>query len=155
VDGRRPGAGGGEALKLRVLAVGKLKDEGLRALCDDYRTRIRRYAPCEELEVKDGAALGAKVGKGAFLVALDPRGEELTSSQLAQRLSRWLGLGRSEIAFVIGGADGLPRELMEKADAKLSLSRMTLPHRIARLVLFEQLYRAFSILRNEPYARED
>jgi 23S rRNA (pseudouridine1915-N3)-methyltransferase len=90
-----------------------------------------------------------------WLVALDPGGRELTSSEFAHQLSRWLELGKAEIDFVIGGADGIPKALLERADSKLALSRMTLPHRLARVLLFEQLYRAFAILKNEPYARED
>jgi 23S rRNA (pseudouridine1915-N3)-methyltransferase len=91
----------------------------------------------------------------AWVVALDPNGEELTSTQFAERLNRWLQLGKPEIDFVIGGADGIPRAVLDRADAKVSLSRLTLPHRLARVLLFEQLYRAFAILQNEPYARED
>lgn len=155
MDGRRSRSSRGATLKLRVIAVGKLRDEGLRALCDDYKKRIQRYASIEELELKEAAALLPKLGKSAWVVALDPRGVEPTSTELARKLERWLELGRPEVAFVIGGADGLGDDVQARADERLSLSRLTLPHRLARLLLLEQLYRAFSILRNEPYARED
>jgi 23S rRNA (pseudouridine1915-N3)-methyltransferase len=155
VDGRGPGPGRGAPLKLRVVAVGKLRDEGLRGLCDDYKNRIRRYVNIDEVEVKDERSLLAKIAKGAWLIALDPREDQPTSTELARKLSKWLELGRPEVSFVIGGAEGLPEDIEKRADERLSLSRLTLPHRIARLVLFEQLYRGFSILRNEPYARED
>ncbi len=70
-------------------------------------------------------------------------------------MERWTSRGKGSVAFVIGGAEGIPSELSKKADARLSLSRLTLPHRLARVVLLEQLYRSLSILRGEPYARED
>jgi 23S rRNA (pseudouridine1915-N3)-methyltransferase len=84
------------------------------------------------------------------VVLLDERGEEPTSLELAQRLSKWLQRGQ-DVALVIGGSDGHSEELRARAQETLSLSRMTLAHRLARLVLLEQLYRAFTILRGEPY----
>jgi 23S rRNA (pseudouridine1915-N3)-methyltransferase len=142
-------------MKLRVLAVGKLRDEGLRALCAEYQARIRRHVPIEQVEVKDSDDLLAKLGKNPWLVALDPRGEQPTSSGLAQKLSRWLECGRGEVVFVLGAADGLPDAVLRRSDERLSLSQLTLPHRLARVLLLEQLYRALSILKNEPYAREN
>lgn len=138
-----------------MVAVGKLRDPGLRRLCDDYAARIRRHVTVEEHEARDDRALEQKVTRAGWLVALDPGGEELTSTAFASRLRDWLELGKPEIDFVIGGAEGIPGALLARADRKLALSRMTLPHRLARVLLFEQLYRGFAILRNEPYARED
>jgi 23S rRNA (pseudouridine1915-N3)-methyltransferase len=136
------------------VAVGKLRDVGLRSLCDDYRSRIRRHVAIEESEARDDRTLQRQLLDSAWVVALDPNGEEFTSTQFAERLNGWLQLGKPEIDFVIGGADGIPRAVLDRADAKVSLSRLTLPHRLARVLLFEQLYRAFAILQNEPYARE-
>jgi 23S rRNA (pseudouridine1915-N3)-methyltransferase len=142
-------------VKLVLLAQGKLKDRGLRALVDDYLTRLRRYAPCEEVEVKEPAQLERALPPDALLVTLEVNGEALTSNELALRLERWLSRGKGVVAFAIGGAEGLPASLLARSSFRLSLSRMTLPHRLARLVLAEQLYRAFTIQRGEPYARED
>jgi 23S rRNA (pseudouridine1915-N3)-methyltransferase len=138
-----------------VIAVGKLRDPGLRRVCDDYRARIGRHAALLELEPRDDRALERQVTSAGWLVALDPAGLELTSTEFASRLRGWLELGKTEIDFVIGGADGIPHSVLERANAKVALSRMTLPHRLARVLLYEQLYRAFAILENAPYARED
>lgn len=155
MDGRRPHPARERALKLRVLAVGKLRDAGLRALCDDYRSRLRRHVSVEEHEARDDRALEKTITRAGWVVVLDPHGSEVTSTEFAHRVRDWLELGKPEIDFVIGGAEGVPRPVLLRADAKLSLSRLTLPHRLARVLLFEQLYRAFAILKNEPYARED
>jgi 23S rRNA (pseudouridine1915-N3)-methyltransferase len=138
-----------------IVAEGKLKDAALRKLVDDYLARIRRYGRCEEVEVRDGGALLRSVPEGATLVALEVRGEAVTSRGLSERLARWIERGKGVVVFAIGGAEGLPDSLLARADARLSLSTLTLPHRIARLLLVEQIYRAFSLLRGEPYARED
>jgi 23S rRNA (pseudouridine1915-N3)-methyltransferase len=142
-------------LKIVIIAQGKLRDKGLRALVDDYLSRLKRYTPYQEIEVKESAQLLGAVPADATLVALEVNGEELSSTALAQRVERWVGHGKGVVAFVIGGAEGLPREIGARANFELSLSRLTLPHRLARLLLAEQLYRAFSILRGEPYAREE
>lgn len=142
-------------MKIIVLAEGKLKEKAYRELVDDYAGRLRKYAPFQEIEVREGSQLLPKVPEGALLVALEVQGEHLTSSELSTRVARWIERGKGIVVFAIGGAEGLPPALVERADARLSLSSFTLPHRLARLVLLEQLYRAFSILRGDPYARED
>lgn len=142
-------------MKLVVLAHGKLKDRGLRALVDDYWARVRRYAPCEEVELRDDAQFERALPSDALLVTLEVEGEALSSTELAQRLERWVSQGKGVVAFAIGGAEGLPAGIRARSRFRLSLSRLTLPHRLARLILAEQLYRAFSILRGEPYAREE
>lgn len=142
-------------MRCRILAVGKLKDAGLRSLCDDYRARIARYVEVEEREVKDDRALLRALPNSGRLVALEVLGASLSSQQFADHLIQWGSSGNGQVTFVIGGAEGLPPEIGRKADFQLSLSRMTLPHRLARLLLLEQVYRGLSIWRNEPYARED
>jgi 23S rRNA (pseudouridine1915-N3)-methyltransferase len=138
-----------------VVAAGRIKEKSLRAVADDYLGRVRRYARCDEIEVKDDAALARAVPNDTVVVALEVDGEVVSSTELAQRVERWASRGKGAVAFVIGGAEGIPVELSRKANARLSLSRLTLPHRLARVVLLEQLYRSLSILRGEPYARED
>ncbi len=142
-------------MKLQILAVGKLKHTGLRGVCDDYRQRIGRHVQVEERELKDDAALRKALPADGFVVALQVGGKSLTSSQLAERIGRWREDVRGPVTFVIGGAEGIPSEVDARADFRLSLSNLTLPHRLARVLLLEQLYRSFSILNNEPYARED
>jgi len=138
-----------------VVAAGRLKDKSLRAVADDYFARVRRYVRCDEIEVKDDRALAKAIPSDSVVVALEVDGESVSSTELAQRLERWASRGKGAVTFVIGGAEGIPAELSRAADARLSLSRLTLPHRLARVLLAEQLYRALSILRGEPYARED
>lgn len=141
-------------MKLWIVCSGKLKEKPLRAVADDYLSRISRYARVLETETRDESGLARAVPAGARLVALEVWGKQLSSEQFAQRLDLWSRLGKGEVAFVIGAAEGIPKELSEQADEHISLSTMTLPHRLARIVLLEQLYRGFSILRGEPYARE-
>lgn len=141
-------------MRITLLPVGKLKDRALRSIADDYLARIRRYVRCDELELKDDAALAKAAPEGALVVALEVGGEALSSEGFARRLDAWGSRGKGEIAFLIGGAEGIPAETSKRADCRLSLSTMTLPHRLARIVLYEQIYRAFTILRGEPYARE-
>jgi 23S rRNA (pseudouridine1915-N3)-methyltransferase len=140
-------------VKLVVVAAGKLRGPE-RALLDDYLERTRRYVGCDEREVKHGADLAAAVPKGAVVVTLEPKGDALTSTELSKRIERWGSTGKGVVAFVVGGASGIPANLAGRADARVSLSTLTLPHRLARVVLAEQLYRAMTILRGEPYARE-
>ena len=144
-------------MRVRIIAVGKAQDRGLRSLLGDYYGRIERYAKLEEIELKDGKEaevsdrLVRSIPDRSRVVALEVDGRTLDSHQLA----KWIGRAENEsvqtMVFLIGGAYGLPEAVSKKADLRLSLSAMTFPHRLARLVLAEQIYRAFSILRNEPY----
>ena len=140
-------------MKLVVLAAGKLRDAWVRDGCAEYQKRIARHLGIEIVETRDSAGLAARVPERFRLVALDERGREPTSAELAERLAGWMGSGLPGVAFAVGDADGLPPALVARADEKIALSRLTLPHRLARLVLLEQLYRALSIVRGEPYHR--
>lgn len=142
-------------MKLFVVAEGRIKERELRAVANDYLGRLSRYVRCEEIETRDAVALAKAVPEGAFVIALEVDGERITSSELAVRLERWGSRGKGLVAFVIGGAEGIPKPLSASADLRLSLSSFTLPHRLARVVLFEQLYRAMTLQRGEPYAREE
>ena len=141
-------------MKLSVVAVGKIKERDLRAVADEYVGRIRRYVRFEEIEVASDAALERALPNGVTVVVLDPNGDAVTSTAFAKKVESWGRRGKGDVAFVLGGAEGIPEKLVRSADARLSLSSLTLPHRLARVVLFEQIYRAFTILRGEPYARE-
>jgi 23S rRNA (pseudouridine1915-N3)-methyltransferase len=139
-------------VKLTVLAVGKLRDAWVKDGCDEYARRVRARLPLEIIEVKRADELLRRVPPRARLWALDERGTQLSSEELAARLKRHMDTGEPA-AFVVGGADGLPAALLERAAVRWSLGRLTLPHRLCRLILLEQLYRALSILRGEPYHR--
>ena len=142
-----------------------MKDSALRDACNAYASRIRRHGKLEIVEVRDGgqtdkrAAVARRderqsllkaIPDGARIVALTRLGKAEASSQFAKRLGDWRDQGL-DIAFVIGGAHGLAEDLLNRADFRLSISHMTLPHELARLVLLEQLYRALTIMRGEPY----
>jgi 23S rRNA (pseudouridine1915-N3)-methyltransferase len=146
-------------VKIAVVAVGKVKERGVRDAIDDYLGRVKRYAGVVETELKDGdeADVAGRFRKAiperARVVALEVDGEPWTS----QRLARFVGDCERDgavpaVAFLIGGSYGLPPAVSRAAHVRLSLSAMTLPHRLARLLLAEQLYRAFTILRGEPYS---
>ncbi len=144
---------------LVVLAVGKVKEPGLREAIDEYYDRVRRHFTLEEIEIRDApapalaVALERRLSADTRVVALDVGGKAMSSEAFARWLAARTSQGKGRVAFLIGGADGLPPTIVEHADDKLSLSAMTFPHRLARLVLAEQLYRAVTILRREPYAR--
>jgi 23S rRNA (pseudouridine1915-N3)-methyltransferase len=140
-------------MKLTVLAVGKLRDAWVQEGCAEYLKRLRGKLPIEVIDVKDERELERRLPGRARVWALDERGAQLTSEELAARLGDHMAHGSAGIAFLVGGADGLSPERRRAADFVWSLGRLTLPHRLARLILLEQLYRAVTILRGEPYHR--
>ena len=151
-------------MKVRLLAIGRDRSGLFAPAVDEYLGRLARTLKVELVELpearrqagtprakeEEGATILGRLGPGERLVALDERGDQPTSLELARRLARWQERGQ-DVALVIGGADGLSAAVLERAQERLSLSRLTLPHRLARLVLVEQLYRAVTILRGEPY----
>ena len=139
--------------RAQILAVGRLREPLLRQACDDYYRRCHRTVVVEERELRDLAALKAALPGRATLVVLDERGEQLPSRAFAERLRGWIE-STIPLVFVMGGADGLDDELRSRAQLVLSLGRMTFAHRLVRLILAEQLYRAVSILEGSPYHRE-
>ncbi|MEO0321678.1 MAG: 23S rRNA (pseudouridine(1915)-N(3))-methyltransferase RlmH [Myxococcota bacterium] len=145
-------------MQLHLIAVGKVKERGVREAVADYLARIGRYARVREVELKDGgeAEVTARFEKAipdrARVVALEVEGTLLSSRGLADLVGDCEQRGLQSLVFLIGGSYGLPPAVRKRADAELSLSRMTLPHRLARLLLAEQVYRAFTILRGEPYS---
>ena len=141
-------------MNIVVIAVGRIRERELRSVADEYLERVRRYVRCDEIEVRKGKELAQAVPSDAWTIALEVGGDVVTSEQLARKLESWGSRGKGRIAFLIGGAEGIPGQVSRAADVRLSLSALTLPHRLARVVLFEQLYRSMTILRGEPYARE-
>lgn len=145
--------------------MGKLREAHWRAASDEYRKRLGRYATVEVAEVADrdlsggleraveaeGADILRALAPGSHVVALEIGGTNRSSEELAARLETLMVEGVSDVTFVVGGSAGLAAAVLARADEKLSLSRMTLPHQLCRVVLLEQVYRAFRIIRNEPY----
>jgi len=139
-------------MKIRVSWIGKTKEPAIQKLTDDYLKRTSHYSEIAGTAVKDEDALLtlARSKVRHKLVLLDSRGKQLSSEELAQFLEREQ-MQAVPLLFAIGGADGFSEAARKQADYLLSLGRMTLPHELARVVLLEQLYRAFTILRNHPY----
>ena len=146
-------------MKLTIFSVGRERADASAPLTADYLARIAKFLPVEDVVLKqdrDDKVAGRileKAGKGSLLVALDETGKMYDSQGFAKLTASWMNTGVSKIAFVIGGADGLPTEIKHRADLVLSLSAMTFPHRLARLFLAEQIYRALCIVRGVPYQK--
>ncbi len=150
-------------MQLVLLCVGRLRSS-YREACDDYLRRLGRYLKVSEVEVKEASRaptveaqreeesgrLLARAPAGATLVALAREGSPWTSEELAERVEGWRVAARP-LAFVIGGSHGLAVGLLASAAVRWSLGPLTLPHELARVIVVEQLYRAFTILRGEPY----
>ena len=143
-------------MKIRLIMLGRTRREEARALVEDYAGRIQRYAEFEILELRDGspAALRKlKIDSAATVVLLDAAGKQFTSQQFA----KWLGDLRDrsvrEVVFLCGDADGFPDKLRDSAKQRISLSTLTMPHEFARVLLTEQIYRAFAILTGHPYPK--
>jgi 23S rRNA (pseudouridine1915-N3)-methyltransferase len=157
-------------VKIRLIVVGRDKKDPLVLASSDYLDRVSHSFPVDVVEVKEEPARAStpierlrraeaeRIRKifepGEWRIALDERGSELRSEDVAKKLRAFSMDGsRSKLAFVVGGPNGLDPDLLKESNERWSLSRLTLPHRLARLVLAEQLYRACSILRGEPYHR--
>jgi 23S rRNA (pseudouridine1915-N3)-methyltransferase len=143
-------------VKINVAWIGKTKEPAIRALTEEYLRRISRYAEVAGLALKDEAAIlslarGERQNKERYkLVLLDSRGKQLSSEEFAEFIERE-HLSAMPLLFAIGGSDGFSEEARLRAGSTLSLGKMTLPHELARVVLVEQIYRAFTILKNHPY----
>jgi 23S rRNA (pseudouridine1915-N3)-methyltransferase len=167
VRAERRGVGAIRALAIRIviLAIGKQRRGPLGDLQAHYAARLtsppaiveleeRRKLPPEPLRAREAELILAALPAGARLVALDEHGSNWTSRDLADRLAAWRDQGTATLAFAIGGAEGLGRAVIERADAVLSLGAMTWPHLLVRGMLLEQLYRAQQILAGHPYHRD-
>ena len=153
-------------MRLRVIWAGKTKDARLRELQSDYEKRLSHFTRCEVLEIRESATAGSKTGiakdsksisdrlsNGAVMVLLDVDGSEWSSPELAAQIQRWETGGTKEVAFIVGGPHGVSPELAARAQQRWSLSRLTLTHEMARVVLLEQLYRAYTIIHGLPYQK--
>ena len=152
-------------MRLRVIWTGKTRDANLKALIAVYLKRLSHFVKCEVSEFReasgplkagidrDSKRISDGLHQGAVNVLLDPEGSEWTSEQLADELRRWQDHGTREVTFIVGGPNGVSDELSSRADKRWSLSRLTLTHEMARVVLLEQLYRAYTIIHGLPYQK--
>jgi 23S rRNA (pseudouridine1915-N3)-methyltransferase len=146
-------------VKFRFLWVGKTKDKNWRALEEEYFARLSHFVRAETVELKDsgkeieGKLILDKLNQSSFVCLLDVKGRSISSHDLAAKLENWQNRGLKEVTFVIGGAEGVASRVVERADDSLSLSFLTFTHEMARVVLLEQLYRAFTIIKGFPYQK--
>ncbi len=150
-------------MKFHFIWVGKTKDKNWRALQTEYYQRLSHFVKCEITEVKDSAAheskeiegnrILEKVNHSSFVCVLDVKGRSISSPELAKEIEKWQNRGIKEVTFIIGGAEGVSSGVVEKADFSLSLSFLTFTHDAARVILLEQLYRAYTIIRGFPYQK--
>lgn len=157
-------------MNISIVTVGKLKEKYLKAGIAEYAKRLGAYAKIVEIEVadekapeqlseadmeivkkKEGERILAKIPQDAYVIALAIDGKMKTSEQLAKDMESLMTYGRSKVVFVIGGSLGLHDEVLKRADEKLSFSKMTFPHQLMKLILLEQIYRGFRIMKGEPY----
>jgi 23S rRNA (pseudouridine1915-N3)-methyltransferase len=154
-------------MRLTLVSVGKVSEPFVREACAVYAEKIRRFADLnliivpeekilsrgktEYIRRQEGRRIREKLRPNVFTAAVDEKGKSLSSEAFASSLEKWINSGLKDVAFIVGGPYGLDAALREEADFRLSLSAMTLTHGLARILLLEQIYRAFTILRGEPY----
>lgn len=157
-------------MKIRIICIGRLKERFYTEAAAEFTKRLSRCCEIEPVELNDERVpadpspadiervkriecgrIADKLAEGEYVIALDPRGKQLSSEELAYKLSGLMLSGKSRIAFVIGGSHGLNDDIRRRADAVLSFSKMTFSHQIFRIMLLEQIYRAFKIINGEPY----
>lgn len=144
-------------MKLKIAWIGKTKKAAIAALTEEYLKRISRYVPVQGVTVRDQTDLLGKFGLGAkgagksTLVLMDSRGKEFTSEQFAKFLGDYQDRNPVPLVFAVGGADGFSEATRSSAQHVISMGKITLAHELARLVLLEQVYRAFTILKGHPY----
>lgn len=147
-------------MHITIVAVGKLKSSPLLSLIHDYMSQLPWKVVFQELDSKEetkstfAEKFLALVPKNSFVVALDEKGTSLSSIEFCHQIEKWQTQGESHLCFLIGAANGLPKEAKEKAQLTLSFGRATWPHMMVRLLLVEQIYRAHQILKGHPYHRE-
>ena len=154
-------------MKIVLLTIGKTSDKYLIDGITEYKSRLRHYTKFQMFEItsiknaknlsqselmkKEGSLILKNLQNSDYLVVLDDKGDQFTSAKFAQRLQKWMCIGRKRLVFVIGGSYGFSDTVYQRANEKLSLSKMTFSHQMVRLFFVEQIYRGFTILNNEPY----
>ncbi len=146
-------------MKFRFIWIGKTKDKNWLALQNEYLARLGHFVKFEISELKDsgkeieGKLILEKLNQSQFVCLMDVKGRSISSHDLAAEIEKWQNRGLKEVVFVIGGAEGVASGVVERVNNSLSLSFLTLTHEMARVVLLEQLYRAFTIIKGFPYQK--
>lgn len=150
-------------MKFRFIWIGKTRDAHIRALVDEYSKRLSRFVKFEITELKESASnegsreegkrILAALRDDALIILLDVAGSQWSSHELATEIERWQQSSQKEVVFIIGGQDGVSEDVIKRAKNRWSLSRLTLTHEMARVVLIEQLYRAYTIIHGLPYQK--
>jgi 23S rRNA (pseudouridine1915-N3)-methyltransferase len=142
-------------MKIQLVMLGKTRRAECRTMLEDYVARIRRYAEVDLQELREDSAALKKLEfpSGATVVLLDAAGKQHTSAEFARWLGRERDRGIRDVIFICGGAEGFPETLRARVNAKFSLSSLTMPHELARVILAEQIYRGFAILAGHPYPK--
>lgn len=141
---------------IKIITVGKIKENYLKEAINDYQKRINKYHKLEIIEIEDDNIINEKdrilkhINKKDYLIASDIQGIELTSIELSKKIDN-IFINNSNITFIIGGSNGIHDSIKNIVNYKLSFSKMTFPHQLFRLILLEQIYRSFKILNNETY----
>ena len=155
-------------MKINIIAVGKIKEKYLKDAIDEYKKRLSKFCTLNIIEVNESVAkvendanikksledeaqsIISKL-KNEYVIALDIEGKEYSTVEISEKIKEITLKGASEISFIIGGSYGLDNSIKKRADLRLSFSRLTFPHQLFRVILLEQIYRAFKIINNEPY----
>ena len=157
-------------MHITVICVGKIKEKFFTGAIDEYKKRLSRYCKLdiievadektpdgasemveEQIRIKEGERILKNVKEDGYVITLEIKGEMLDSEQLAAKINQFGVRGISHLQFIIGGSLGLSKEVMERSDYRLSFSKMTFPHQMMRVILLEQIYRSFRIIKGEPY----
>ncbi|HLS52474.1 MAG TPA: 23S rRNA (pseudouridine(1915)-N(3))-methyltransferase RlmH [Tissierellaceae bacterium] len=157
-------------MKINIIAVGKIKEKYIRDGIKEFEKRLSRYCKLNIIElrdervpenlsekemelvkIKEGKQILAKIPQNSYIISLEIRGKEISSEILSQKIEKLMISGSSSITFIIGGSLGLSEEVIKTSNYRLSFSKMTFPHQLIRLILLEQIYRGFKIMKGEPY----
>lgn len=140
-------------MKLKIIAIGRIRSQPVRQLVGEYSSRLAHYLPVEIIGVRDDDKALSKIEASDYLVLLDEGGDQLDSVALSQLISDHQRRGTKRMVMFIGSEDGAGAAIKSRTDIKLALSRMTFPHELVQVILLEQLYRACSMMKGEPYHR--
>lgn len=157
-------------MNIKIIAVGKIKEKYIQEGIKEFSKRLSRYCILDILEIEDekapenlsdkemkivkskeGERILAKIPQNSFVISLEIQSKQLTSEELSKKIQTLMVEGTNDITFIIGGSLGLSKEVLDKTDFKLSFSKMTFPHQLMRLILLEQVYRSWRIMKGEPY----
>ena len=146
----------GDNKMITIICIGKLKEEYLIKMCDDYKTRINKYHKLDIIELKDsnieeGNLISKQIKKYDYVIGLDIKGKSIDSIQFKDKILNQFNQGKSSICFIIGGSDGILEKTKKEFDELISFSNLTFPHGLFRAILLEQIYRSMKIINNEKY----